>query len=64
MVRAIDLGKELDKIITAVKGDYGDALRDASGDKLHVLIDKAEMEACDKIKTIPQGQGIQAYGVV
>ncbi len=29
-----------------------------------VLIDQAEAEAYDKIKTILRGQGIKAYGVV
>ncbi len=33
-----------------------------SGDVLNILIDKAEMEAYDKIKMVPKGQGVVAYG--
>ncbi len=29
-----------------------------------MLSDEAEAEAYDKIKTIPQGEGVRAYGVV
>ncbi len=35
-----------------------------SGDVWNILIDKAEMEAYDKIKMVPKGQGVEAYGVM
>ncbi len=31
---------------------------------MNILIDKAEMEAYDKIKMVPKGQGIFAHGVL
>ncbi len=44
------------KIILALKGEYGDVLRDASGDTGNASIDNAGMEAYDKIKLVPQGR--------
>ncbi len=35
-----------------------------SGDVWNILIDEAEMEAYDKIKTAPKGQGIADYGLL
>ena len=34
-----------------------------SGDVWEILIDKADMGAYDKIKMVPKGQGVIAYGV-
>ena len=34
------------------------------GDIWKILIDKAEAEAYDKIKMVPKGQGVVAYGVL
>ncbi len=35
-----------------------------SGDVWSILIDKAEMEAYDKIKMAPEGQRVVAYGIL
>ena len=43
---------------------YGDMLWEASADIWKVLVDKTEAEAYDKIKMIPAGEGMRAYGVV
>ncbi len=38
--------------------------RQPSGDAWDIFIDKAEMEAHDKIKVVPKGEGVFAYGVM
>ena len=43
--------------MTGSKGEYGDEFDKVSGDVWNILIDKAEMEAYDKIKMVPKGQG-------
>ncbi len=48
----------------AFSRDYGSIFGEASMDLWKVLIDKTEAEAYDKIKTITQGHGLQAYGMV
>ena len=64
MVKEIDLGKDLEKVVTTLKGEFGDEFVKVSGDIWNILIDKAEAEACDKIKMVPKGQGVVAYGVL
>ena len=64
MVKEIDLGKDLEKVVTLLKGEYGDEFAKVSGDIWNILIDKAEAEAYDKIKMVPKGQGVVAYGVL
>ena len=64
LARGMDLGKELDRTLMRLRGEYGAVEQEASRDIWSILIDKAESEACDKIKMIPQGEGIRAYGVV
>jgi hypothetical protein len=44
--------------------DHGEEFEKTSGDAWNILIDKAEMEANDKIKMVPKGQGVVAYGVM
>ncbi len=39
-------------------------MEEVSGDAGHIMIDEAEMEAYDKIKVVPKGQGVVAYGVM
>ena len=60
MVKEIDLGKDLEKVVTTLKSEYGDEFDKVSGDMWNVLIDKAEAGAYDKIK----GQGVVACGVL
>ncbi len=64
MVKDIDFGKDLEKVVTTVKGEYGDELAKVSGDICNVLVDEAEAESYDKIKMVPKGQGVVAYGVL
>ncbi len=63
LARKIDFGKEMENILTMLGREYVTVLVEASQALWKVLIDKAEAEAYDKIKTIPQGQGMKAYGV-
>ena len=64
LVKEIDLGKEMEKVVTGLRGEYGDEFDKVSGDVWNILIDKAEMEAYGKIKMVPKGQGVVAYGVL
>ena len=64
LVKEIDLGREMEKVVTGLKGEYGDEFDKVSGDVWNILIDKAEMEAYGKIKMVPKGQGVVAYGVL
>ncbi len=52
----------MEKVATGLSGVYGDEFGKVSGDIWNILIDKAEMEAFDKIKMVPKGQGVVAYG--
>ncbi len=62
LVQEIDLGKEMEKVVTGLRGDYGDELEKVSGDVWNILIDKAEMEAYDNIQMVPKEQGVVACG--
>ena len=64
LVKEIDLGKEMEKVVTGMRGEFGDEFDKVSGDIWNILIDKAEAEAYDKIKMVPKGQGVVAYGVL
>ena len=44
-------------------GHYGGEFRRVSGDVWDILLDEAENEASGKIKMIPKGHGVVAYGV-
>ncbi len=50
LVQELALGKELDKIITALKGECEDEQTEASGGIWHMLIDKSQAKAYDKIE--------------
>ena len=63
LAREIDLGREMENILTMLGREYGGVFVEASQALWKVLIDEAEAEAYEKIKTIPPGQGIEAYGV-
>ncbi len=63
-VKETDFGKEMDKFATGPRANYGDEFDKISGDAWNILIDKAEMEAHDKIKMAPKWQGVVAYGVM
>ena len=54
----------MEKVVTGLRGEYGDEFDKVSGDIWNILIDKAEAEANDKIKMVPKGQGVIAYGVL
>ncbi len=59
MVKEIDLGKELEKVVTTLRDEFEDFSK-VSGDVWNILIDKAEAAAYDKIKMVPKGQGLVA----
>ncbi len=48
LVKEIDLGKEMEKIVAGLMADYGEEFEKASGDVWNILIGKAEMEAYDE----------------
>ncbi len=50
--------------MTGLTGECGDEFDKVSGYVWNILIDKAEAEAYDKIKLVPKGQGVVAYGVL
>ncbi len=54
----------METILTTMENNYGSAFKEASLEIRKVLINKAEAEAYDKIKTIQHGHGIKAYGVL
>ena len=54
----------MEKVVTGLRGEYGDEFDKVPRDVWNILIDKAEAEAYDKIKTVPNGQGVVAYGVL
>ena len=64
MVKEIDLGKDLSATLESLSIDYPELYQNVSGDVWKILIDKAEAEAYDKIKSLPQGEGMRAYGVL
>ncbi len=64
LVKEIDFGKELDKIISGLTGDHGSIFTEGPGYLWNVLIDKAEMEAYNKIQMIAKGEEVLAHGVL
>ena len=64
MTKEIDLGKDLGTILEDMSIDNLELFKSTSADIWRVLIDKTEAEAYEKIKSIPQGEGLKAYGVL
>ncbi len=64
LAQEIDMGRDMETVLTTLGREYGAIFGEASQDIWKVLIDEAEAEAYDKIKTIPQGHGTKAHGVV
>ncbi len=64
LVREIDLEKEMEKAVTGLQADYEDELEKVSGGEWNILIDEADMEAYNKIKMVPKGQRVVAYGAM
>ncbi len=50
--------------MTGLRGECGDKFDKGSGDVWNILIDNAEAEPYDKIKMVPKGQGVVAYGIL
>ncbi len=48
--------------MTGLRDEFGDEFNRVSGDVRNSLIDKAGVEANDKIKMVPEGQVVVAYG--
>ena len=42
------------KVVTRLRGEYGDEFDKVSGDVWNILIDKAEMEAYDESRWYPK----------
>ncbi len=57
MVKEINLGKELEKVVTGLREELGDEFNKVLGDIRKNMIDKAEMEAYDKIKRCRKDKG-------
>ncbi len=57
-VKELDLGKGTDNVLVGFTRECGDVLAMASGDAWNISIDKAEMEAYDKNKMVPKGEGL------
>ncbi len=57
LVKKTDLGKEVDKVVEEVKTTCGGTFVRVSGDVWNMLLDKAEIEAYDKIKIVHKGEG-------
>ncbi len=51
-------------VVAGVRGEFGDELDTRFGDAWDTLIDRAEMEAYDKMTMVPKTQGVVAYGVL
>ena len=64
LVKETDLGKELDKVVENLRSNPGDEFGRVSGDVWIVIMDKAENEEYDKIKTVPKGQEVVDCGVL
>ncbi len=56
LAKEIDLGEDLEKVVTGLREEFGDMFNKVSGYVWNILIDKAETEAYDKIKMVPEGQ--------
>ena len=64
MTKDIDLSKDLGVILEGLSIDHPALYKSASGDIWKISIDKTEAEAYEKIKSLPQGEGMRAYGVL
>ena len=64
MVKHIDLLKAPDKVIDDMYTECGLDWSELSTEVYKVLIDKADGEAYDKVKSIAAGEGSKAYAVM
>ena len=64
MVKLIDLGKSIDKVLDEMDYKYAGDWNSMSEEMYKVLIDKADGEAYDKIKSITAGDGCKAYAIM
>ncbi len=54
----------MEKVVAGLRGEFGDEFDKVYGDVWNILIDRADVEAHDKIKMAPKGKGVVAYGVL
>ncbi len=54
MVKDIELCKEMEKVVTELRGEFGDEFDKVSAGVWNSLIGKAEAEAYDNIKMLPK----------
>ncbi len=52
---------EREKVVTGLKGECGHEFDKATGNVWNILFDTAEIEAYDKIRVVPKGQGVVAF---
>ncbi len=64
LAKETDSGNELDQVVENLRSNHGEEFGEISGDVWNVLIHKSENDAYDKIKMVPKGQGVVAYGVL
>ena len=64
MTKEIDLSKDLGATLENLSLNNPELYKSASADIWRILIDKTEAEAYAKIKSIPQGEGLKACGVL
>ena len=64
LIKEIDLGRDLGVALENTSLGQPETHAEAAKDPWKVPIDKAEAEACEKIKSLPQGEGLRAYGVL
>ena len=60
-MREIDVGKSIESVLSDGPNLMGSDWSRLTSDMYKILIDKAEGEAYDKIKTVPNGEGMRAY---
>ncbi len=63
MARESDLGNQVEAALATLRSTYGYELWEASADIGRILAVGTELEGCDKIKKIPQGEVIREHGV-
>ena len=64
VVREVDLGKDLAVVLEQGSSTAPQLWQELTKDVYKILIDKADGEAYDKIKMVPSGDGMRAYGVL
>ncbi len=59
MIKEADLGKDMERVVTRLREEFGDEFDKVSGDVWNIFNDKTE--AYDKIKMLPKSRGAVAF---